>query len=148
MDSMNRRVLLAGGAGVTTAVLAGCLSDADENREPNSTSEPPQEQEYDADNPFSITLMNNGARNHSVAVEISRNGDTVYEDATEVDTGETITVAKYETTGRYTIRAETDDHQMETSAEIERENLISHRSASCRIMVDDDGVLIEVEFAD
>lgn len=148
MDSMNRRVLLAGGAGVTTAVLVGCLSNADENREPNSTSEPPQEQEYDADNPFPIILMNDGDRNHSVAVEVSRNGDTVYEDTTDVDAGKTTTVAKYETTGQYTIRAETGDHQMETSAEIERENLMSHRSAFCRIVVDEDGVLVEVEFED
>lgn len=145
---MNRRVLLAGGAGVTTAVLVGCLSNADENREPNSTSETPQEQEYETDNPFSITMMNDGNRTHSVAVEISRNGDTVYQDTTAVDTGETITIARYETTGRYTIRAETDDHLMEASTEIERENLISHRSASCRIMVDAGGVLIEVEFAE
>ena len=148
MGLMDRRALLVGGAGVTTAVLAGYLSDADENREPTLTTETPQEREYDADNPFSIVLMNECDQNHSVAVEISRNGEAVYEDTTDGCAGETITIAEYETTGRYTIRAETNDHQMETSAEIERENLMSHWAAVCRIVVDDDGVLVEVEFAD
>lgn len=58
MGSLNRRTLMVAGAAATTAVCAECLSDADETRDPKTTSGTPHEREYDAENPFSILLMN------------------------------------------------------------------------------------------
>lgn len=150
MDSVNRRAVLAGSLVIGTSALTGCPSDRDDS-EPNNRSNPegtPEEQEYDAENPFSILLVNDGDGPQHVAINISRNGDLKFEDTIEIDPDERTTVAEYETTGKYTIRAETDDHQMEASAEIERENLMTHRAASGRITVDENGVLIRVQFDD
>lgn len=150
MDSVNRRALLAGGLVVGTSALPGCPGVRDDT-EPNNRSNPegtPKEQEYDAENPFSILLVNDGDGPQNVAINISRNGNQIFEDTIEINPDERTTVAEYETTGYYTIRAESDDHQMEVSTEIKRENLMTHRAASGRITVDEDGVLIRVQFDD
>lgn len=151
MPSVDRRALLTHGAVVYTSTLVGCPgeeADDEGNAQSNATEEPPEEQEYDAENPFTILLVNDGSRAETVDIKISRNGDEMFDDTLEVDVDERPTVAEYETTGRYTIRAETDDHQMETSATIERENLVTHRAASGAIRVDEDGVLVRVRFDD
>lgn len=151
MPPLGRRTLLAHGPVAGVAALGGCLGegrDGEDNSPSNGTEEPPEEQEYDAENPFTILLVNEGGQFETVDIEITRNGDGIFDDTLDVEPDERITVAEYETTGRYTIRAETDEHQMETAADIERENLMTHRAASGTIRVDEDGVLIRVFFDD
>lgn len=151
MPAVSRRVLLTCGAVVGTTSLVGCLgedTDDEEDTPTNTTEGTPQEREYDAENPFPISLVNDGGLAETVEIEISRNGDEIFADTLEVDADERITVAEYETTGRYAIRAETGEHQMETYADIERENLMSHRAAFGDISVYEDGVLIRVWFED
>lgn len=150
MDSVDRRALLTGCLAAATSALAGCPSE-DSGLESNDGSSPegtPEEQEYDADTPFSILLVNDGEDSRSVDVEIDRNGDRIFGETVAIGPEGRTTVAEYETTGRYTIRAATGDHRMESSAEIERENLMTHRAASGRIAVDENGVLVRVEFDD
>ena len=150
MNSLDRRAVLTAAAVVTTAALPGCPGGDGEaaSGRPGTPEDTPREREYDAENPFSISLVNDGERTETVEVEIHRNGDRIFEDDISVDAGGRTTVVEFETTGRYTIRAATDDHRMETSAEIERENLLTHRAASGRITVTEDGVLVEVAFLD
>lgn len=151
MNSADRRTFLAAIAVVTTLGLPGCLGEGtdEERRErPSPIDETPHEREHAAENPFSISLVNDGERTETMEVEILRNSAKILEDAISVDAGDRTTVVEFETTGRYRIRAKTDDHRMETSTDIERENLMTHRAASGRIAVDEEGVLIEIKFDD